>query len=407
KAVFYNTTESAITSNYINVIIPTAGLTSLTIDGASTFTDVFAHPDLAGYTCIRHNLGATAGQHIIQSDSAFSAITYGLGSVESYGYNAGTLVKNLRASGTINNVLASGGSSAYTCKGSPFRFTIRLSVKPTVLVWRFSQVPNLAPGTDVVQNSPTPIDSSFNNGQWYYIFTIAQDYVMNATGAFTLPISVTHASIEGCNSSQDFTLPINVIPAPVVDFTYTFPGCLNTTATFTGTGTTSNGVPINTWNWDFGDGSNASGTPNVTHQWAAVGSYNVTLRGIAADGCLDDSTKTIAVTLPLTVTIAPDSIPSCNGSTVTFNVQNPVAGATYTWYTAPTGGTLVQTGNAYTFNVTGPVSYYVEVVSLSGCVSTSRKKVSVYILPNLASPAVVVDSIGVNMLRFRWNAEIG
>src|SRR5436190_1339222 len=117
KAVFYNTTESAITSNYINVIIPTGGLASLTIDGSNTFTDMFDHPNLPGYKCIRQNLGGTAGQHIIQSDSAFNAITYGLGSVESYGYNAGTLVKNLRASGSISNVLAS-STVSYTCNGT-------------------------------------------------------------------------------------------------------------------------------------------------------------------------------------------------------------------------------------------------------------------------------------------------
>ena len=66
---------------------------------------------LAGYTCIRHNLGGHSGQHIIESDSAFTAITYGLGSVESYGYNAGTLVKNLSALPTFNNVFNTGTSN--------------------------------------------------------------------------------------------------------------------------------------------------------------------------------------------------------------------------------------------------------------------------------------------------------
>src|SRR4030095_3149226 len=48
KARFYNTNKSAITSNYVNVIIPTAGLASFNIDGRTTFIDVFAHPFLAG-----------------------------------------------------------------------------------------------------------------------------------------------------------------------------------------------------------------------------------------------------------------------------------------------------------------------------------------------------------------------
>ncbi|MEO7463647.1 MAG: GEVED domain-containing protein, partial [Ferruginibacter sp.] len=114
KAVFYNTDESAITANYVNVIVPTAGLTSLTIDGLTNFTDVFPHPDLPGYTCVRQNLSATPGQHRVICDSAFTSITYGLGSVESYGYNAGTLVKNLNGIPSFNNTLGS-GSSPYTC----------------------------------------------------------------------------------------------------------------------------------------------------------------------------------------------------------------------------------------------------------------------------------------------------
>jgi gliding motility-associated-like protein len=363
---------------------------------------MFDHPYLPGYKCIRQNLGATAGQHIIQSDSAFNAITYGLGGVESYGYNAGTLVKNLRATGSISNVLAS-STVSYTCNGTPFRFSIKLSVKPTNLVWHFSQVPGLTPAVDLSQASPVPSDSSFNNGQWYYVFNVSQDYTINGTGTFTLPISVTHPSLEGCSNSLDFTLPINVIPAPVVDFSYTFPGCVNGTAQFNGTGTSSNNMPINTWNWNFGDGSTATGTTTPTHQWTTPGNYSVSLRGVTADGCVDDTTKIIGVSLPLTVSIVPDSIPSCNGSSVSLAVQNPVAGATYNWYTDATAGTLVHTGSTYTFTVTGPVSYYVEGASASGCISLTRKKVSVYILPNITTPTVVADSIGAHAIRFSWN----
>src|SRR5690606_35247418 len=43
RVVSYSTDEYNITSNYVNIVIPTAGLNSLTIDGAgfATFTDVF------------------------------------------------------------------------------------------------------------------------------------------------------------------------------------------------------------------------------------------------------------------------------------------------------------------------------------------------------------------------------
>lgn len=405
KAVFYNTDESAITSNYINVVIPTNGLTSLKIDGATTFTDVFAHPALPGYSCVRHNLGGVAGQHIIESDSAFNAITYGLGSVESYGYNAGTLVKNLRATGAISNVFGSGSTTPYTCKGTPFRFSIRLSVKPTRLEWQFSQLPGLSPSVDSIQTDPLPHDSALVNGQWYYDYIINQDFVMNTVGTFTVPVLVSHPSLEGCSNSQEFSLLVEVIPAPVTDFTFNFPGCVTSTAQFDGSGTTSNGVPMNNWTWNFGDNT-SSNVEDPTKQWAAAGVYTVSLVGIAQDGCIDTATKDITVSLPPVVDIVPDSLAACNGGTVTFAVNNPAAGVVYNWYDAPTAGTLVHTGNSYTVSVTGPVSYYVEGFA-SGCASTTRKKVTVALFPNLTIPVVVVDSAGADMIRFRWNAVTG
>ena len=404
KAVFYNTDKSAINSNYVNVIIPTAGLASFRIDGRSTFTNVFAHPYLTGYTCIRDNLGDTAAQHIIQSDSAFTAITYGLGSVESYGYNAGTLVKNLNATGAILNVFSpSGTSNPYTCKGTPLRFKIQLNVKPTNLVWHFSQVPNLNPNIDSTQINPRPIDSTNVNGVWFYTFTVAQDYTFNAPGNYIVPVTITHSSFEGCNNSVEYGLSVAVIPSPVVDYTYNFSGCLNDIAQFNGSGTTSNGVLVNQWSWNFGDATTST-LQNPTKQWASIGTYNVSLRGIAADGCIDDTVKTIAVTAQPVVNITPDSLATCAGIGVLFSVQNPIAGANYNWYTAPAGGTLVNTGTSYTFTVTAPVSYYVGAVLGSGCVSANRKKVTVTILPNLAPPVIVVDSAGANLIRFRWNA---
>ncbi|RYD54300.1 MAG: PKD domain-containing protein, partial [Sphingobacteriales bacterium] len=295
KAAFYNTNQSAITSNYVNIVIPTAGLTSLRIDGTvSAFTDVFAHPGLPGYSCVRHNLGAAVGQHTVTSDSAFTAITYGLGSVESYGYNAGTLVKNLNALPTIANTLGTGTATDYTCVGAPFRFSILISSKPTVLTWKFSAIPQLSPNVDSVQTNPTPADSSFINGRWFYKYNVNANFTFNQAGTFYVPILVTDpVSIEGCNSTLEITLPVKVIPAPLVDFTAAAV-CQGNATSFAGTGSTSNAVPISTWNWTFGDNTTGTGQ-NTTHTYAAAGTYNVNFSVIAADGCIADTTKPVLV----------------------------------------------------------------------------------------------------------------
>lgn len=406
KAVFYTTAESAITANYVNIVIPTAGLTSLTIDGASTFTNVFAHP-LPGYSCVRQNFGSASGQHIVQSDSAFTAITYGLGGQESYGYNAGTLVKNLNAVPTIANTLASSGTSDYTCVNAPFRFNILISSKPTVLRWRLNTVSNLTANSDVIQNNPVAVDSIFSNNRWFYKYTVAADYKFSTAGTFYIPILVTDPlTIEGCNNTQEITLPIRVIPAPTANFTTTFTGCLGDPVQFNGTGATSNGVGINSWNWNFGDNSTAPGQ-NQSHSYITAGTYNVNMNLVALDGCLVNVTKNIVVNPLPTVNVVKDSLIVCGASAASFQVLNPVTGSTYRWYTQPTGGTTISTGTSYTVpSVTGTTILYVEPTNAAGCIG-GRLRVIATLLPDLAIPVVRVDSIGTDRVIFSWNAIPG
>lgn len=405
RATFYNTNQSAITSNHVNVIVPTAGLASLRIDGSSTFTDVFAHPNLAGYTCVRQNFPGAASQHTVVCDSAFTAITYGLGSVESYGYNAGTLVKNLSATPSFSNVFGS-GTATYTCRNTPFRLSLQISVKPTQLVWNLSQVNNVTPNANVTQVNPTPADSVVINGTKFYIYTLSQQYTFSAVGTYNIPITVFHPSIEGCGGSVEITLPVTVIAAPVADFTVTPPTCAGTPIQFSGTTTTSNGVGVNNWSWTFGDGGTAT-VQNPVYSYTNAGTYNVRLRGIALDGCIGDTTKSVVVNPRPVVSITQDTVYVCNNASATFTVQNPVTGATYNWYSAATGGTLLGTGTTFVLNnVTGFTNVFLEGV-VQGCVSLVRDRATAAILPTLAIPVARVDSVSTNTIVFGWNAVAG
>ncbi|MBX2931264.1 MAG: T9SS type A sorting domain-containing protein [Chitinophagaceae bacterium] len=96
KTAFYRNNIQAITTNYVTIIVPTDGLASLKIDSV-LFSNIpslekhsYTHPTMAGYS-VAIKRWSPAGKAIVrvESDSAFSGITYGLGSVESYGYNIG------------------------------------------------------------------------------------------------------------------------------------------------------------------------------------------------------------------------------------------------------------------------------------------------------------------------------
>lgn len=59
------------------------------------------------------------------------------------------------------------------------------------------------------------------------------------------------------------------------------------------------------------------------------------------------------------------------------------------------------------FPVTATGTYYAEATSVHGCISEPRTKAVVTIYAALAAPVVAVDSVGVNMVRFRWNEVPG
>lgn len=403
----YRNTQSAITNQYVTMIIPTPGLSSLTIDGSSTFDYTYAHT-APGYSVVvkRWNPASNA-QVIVQSDSAFTLITYGLGSVESYAYNGGTLVKTLNALPSIDNTLSSATVADYTCVNAPFKFNILLSSKPTVLTWKFSALNNLITNTDVVQSNPVPVDSVFSNGTWFYKYRVNTDYRFTSAGTFYVPIFITDPStIEGCNNTLEVSLKVVVIPAPAANFTGTLAACLGQPVTLSGVGSTSNGIPINSYNWTFGDATTGTGQ-NQVKTYAAVGTYNVALRIIANDGCVGDTTKQVVISPIPTVAVVQDTLVVCGNSPATFTVSNPVAGNTYRWYAAATGGTALATGTSFTTPaVLGTVSYFVEATSAATCVST-RKQVVASLLPDLVAPVAKVDTASIDQITFSWLAVPG
>jgi Flp pilus assembly protein TadG len=73
-------------------------------------------------------------------------------------------------------------------------------------------------------------------------------------------------------------------PAPTANFVWTS-GNPRRNVTFTDTSTAQAGCPINTWLWDFGDGSPNSNAPNPFHSFPGNnGTWNVTLTVTNATG---------------------------------------------------------------------------------------------------------------------------
>jgi gliding motility-associated-like protein len=407
---FYRNNLFAIDMNYLTIILPDSGMNSLKIDGvpwsAIPSTDKFSYAhSKPGYTVAIKKWPAGAGQSSVESDSTYLGLVYGLGSVESYGYNVGTMVKTLQGMGTISNSLGQGsGAASYTCAGSPFKFTGYLPFIPDFLTWRFSIVPGLSPHADVTINNPVPTDSILINGIKNYVFPLNQDYTFSSPGVYTIEIEYSHPDIESCDHTGRDLIFVQVVPAPKSDFTVNFAGCVKGIAQFTGESTAANGLAVNQWKWTFHDGSKGNGQ-HVSYTYNAPGTYMEALQSVTADGCIGDTAKQVKVNPIPIVTVKPVSV--CTGSDTTLKVDNPATDATYTWYASASGGAALGTGaTLHITNVTATTDYYVQQTSAAGCAS-EMTKVTVTVQTGVQQPVAAVDSVSANLVRFKWNPVPG
>ncbi len=126
---------------------------------------------------------------------------------------------------------------------------------------------------------------------------------------------------------------------------------------------TSNAGNVQSWLWDFGDGTTSS-LQNPTHTYAAAGTYPVSLTITGVGGCANTYTHSVIIAAPivLTPTLVP---PPCNGGTNGsvavaasggFGVSAGYGGYTYNWNSGAQQGTSWAVGaGTYTISVTDGV----------------------------------------------------
>jgi PKD repeat protein len=177
------------------------------------------------------------------------------------------------------------------CNGQPVEFTdISSPNSGSPLVswyWEFDDPGSGALNTSVLQN-PT------------HLFT--------TSGTFNVLLLVTN--VEGCNDT--IVLPVDVDMAPQVSFTTdSDSACVDTDMNFYGV---ANGSV--TWSWDFGDGG-VSVLQDPVHQYAAAGTYTVTVTVEDANACTASYSSNIYVN-PLPIADFTYSPLPCSGSPVDF-----------------------------------------------------------------------------------------
>ena len=150
--------------------------------------------------------------------------------------------------------------------------------------------------------SITFIDQSFSIGQpiisWYWEFgdggtsTVPNPvHTYSAPGNYEVLLIVETAG--GC--SAEVVKTVRVYYLPVADFEWSGGiSCANDTTQFTDLSAPVGNATINTWFWQFGDGT-TSDLQHPAHYYAAPGTYAVTLLVTDINGCQDGITQTVVV----------------------------------------------------------------------------------------------------------------
>ena len=279
-------------NHLVNVVIPNGGtaISSFRLDGAIPPVAFTVHPQDANYSYIRiPNLAI--GQHLIQSDSGFNAIAYGFGGAESYGYNAGTNVKDLYQQILVNTEFGIEQTPS-VCTNSPFRFKVSLPYCADSIRWDLNNLPGppAAPPTSIfstcVPGPGGPDSTTVVNGKTIYWYSLPTLYSFATVGIY--PVTITTFFPNGeCGNSQDIDFDLQVSAPPIPSFTVTIPGCYTEPVQFIET-TPQTPKATYKWYWDFGDG-NTSISKNPMHTYAAPGIYTVRYASITTPGCLSDT----------------------------------------------------------------------------------------------------------------------
>lgn len=199
-------------------------------------------------------------------------------------------------------------------------------------------------------------------------------YVYADTGSYVVTLVVVNSN--GCSDTVAISVFYGAVPD--ADFLYDT-SCTGDPIYFTDL-SIGNGSSVNTWQWDFGDGS-TSILQNPTHPYATAGNYMVQLVVTNLWGCSDSVWHTIAV----------DSLPSANfiwanvclGDSMFFADLSTSGGSSITnWYwDFGDGNSSMQQNPSHLYANSGSYNVQLIVENLNGCRDTITYSISVYALP--------------------------
>ncbi|SDD93470.1 gliding motility-associated C-terminal domain-containing protein [Mucilaginibacter pineti] len=363
-----STSNFLIRFNYINVVIKTSAVPTFQLDGAP-YTSFTVVPQNTTYSYAQ--ISVSAGVHHISAAEGFNAIAYGFGNNESYGYAAGTNLKNLNEFITLKDPL-SPTPQTNGCSGVAYKLQLTLPFQTTNIKWDFKN------GT--VVNDPNPVVKFTTNPtgtKVLYVYEYPGNLPPYTPGDHSVVATVLNPVADDCGSNEDVEFDFNVADYPVAKATFTN-ACLGQPVTFTDVSETF-GNNIKTWLWDFGDGQ-TSVLQSPTHTYTYANDFKVHLTVTNQNGCGD-----VSDIIPVHISAIPVadfdfSTPECKAADITFTDKSIPANdpiTKWTWDFGDGSPVVEKVDNlpfTHNYPATGTFTVKLTVSNANSCTSDVKQK---------------------------------
>lgn len=213
-------------------------------------------------------------------------------------------------------------------------------------------------------------------------------------GQFTAWVIVT--TDFGCMDSASTVVTLS--ESPVSDFSYGSI-CDKGNVTFTNTSTEPAGVGTS-YEWEFSDGTNFN-VKNVTRSFNAVGSYDVKLKAISANGCVDEKIAQISVDEKPTAVFYVEDV--CAGSPLAISNASTGNMGNFTYNWELNGNTSSQQDPAFSLTTPGTYTLNLTITTPSGCADTEAKQFAVKAVPVAQNVAVTSGTLGNGTMVFTFD----
>ena len=204
-------------------------------------------------------------------------------------------------------------------------------------------------------------------------------HVYQNIGFYSVTLTVT--SNTGCRNTITAGNYIRIVGGVTTDFSFSPPTTCRPPFTVNFQNA-SEGPGAISYTWDFGNGTNSTAV-NPVANYAAAGSYTVTLNAVSDLGCTGSQTKTVTINPTTTDFTVPPNI--CLNQPVTLQNNSSPAPVTSTWDFGDGTGTS-QINPSKTYLTAGP--YTIRLINqYAGCVDSAFHTVNVQDKPVVAFSA--------------------